>query len=332
MLVDIANEQIAQGLDVGILIINNCVNESLIVNLVPEVAVYRFNRRPGSMPLWLLAKLNNFVMRNRPDIVHLHNHKLNGLLFVKSSATLYTVHDQHMPMTYARRNRMAAISEAVRADVLNRVPNAVIRTISNGIHPEDIERRPARMPDKSFRLVQVGRLDSQKKGQDILIKALAELTRRGRNVHVCLIGDGKDRELLKELAEREGVADLVDFRGNLSRKEIYSSLKDFDAMCHPSRYEGFGLTVAEGMAAGLPLIVPSEGGPWEVVDYGRYCRSFETGDHIACADAIEWVMDHYPAALKTADSAVEYVWNNYSVSSMVRNYIDYYTEILNRTV
>lgn len=331
MLTDIANEQAVQGHDVAILIVNNRIDPAVLESISPAVAVHRFNRREGSNPLWLMARLNMFVLRQQPDIVHLHDHNLNALLRVKRGATLYTVHALNLPVAYVRRNHLAAISSAVAADLEARAPGATIRTIPNGIRTEAVARRPeGAMPGECFRIVQVGRLHSEIKGQDILIKALAELVSRGHRASVCLMGGGADEPFLRQLAIDEGVADLVEFRGNLSRKEIYASLKDFDAMCHPSRFEGFGLTIAEGMGAGLPVIVPEHGGPWEVAGHGTLCESFTSGSPTACADAIERVIDNYPAALARAKDAIAYTQAHYSVAATAASYLDYYRAILAR--
>ena len=50
----------------------------------------------------------------------------------------------------------------------------------------------------------------------------------------------------------------VRFLGNQSREYVYSHLKDYDLFVQPSRFEGFGLTVAEAMAACVPVLVTQE--------------------------------------------------------------------------
>ena len=166
---------------------------------------------------------------------------------------------------------------------------------------------------------------ASKKGQDVLVDAIARLRSRGIDATATFIGDGADMDMLRRRAAELGIADHVEFEGARSRAYIYSRLKDFDIMCHPSRYEGFGLTVAEGMAAGLPLVLPEFDGPWEVAGRGEFCRSFRSGDPEACADALADVIARYPEALRLAARAAEYTARKYSVSRMVDEYIDYYT-------
>lgn len=317
MLADIVNEQVRRGHRVEILIVNRGEDPAVMASIDSRVKISRFNRRPGASPLLLMARLNAWMLRRRPDIIHLHMHKLTGLLRVMRSRTLYTVHDLRTPMTYAARSNMAAISEAVAADVRNRVPGARIEVITNAIDMEEIAVRPDGKPlDRPVKIVQISRLLSEKKGQDILIDALRLLGERGYRVCATFIGDGPDLDDLRRRAEGLDVT----FTGNLPRREIYAMLGDFDLMCHPARYEGFGLTVAEGMAAGLPLVIPEGGGPWEVADRGRLAETFVPESAESCAEALVRVIDAYPAALIRAAEARKRVEALYSMRRLVDDY------------
>lgn len=328
MLVDIVNEQASRGHNVEVLIINSGIDKEILSNVSSKATISRFNRQEGSMPLLLMVRLNLFVFKRNPDIIHLHNSKLAGLLYIRKKRTLYTVHDLNISMKYCYKNYMAAISHAVNEDVTSRVKNAKIRVITNGINIDKIKQRSKSKAPSTFHIVQVARLVAEKKGQDILIDALSILRDRGYNADVTFIGDGCDLDKLKQQAEKLGIADKVKFSGNLSRAEVYSTLHNYDLMCHPSRFEGFGLTIAEGMAAKLPLALPEGGGPWEVADRGHLCESFTSGDAVSCADAIARIIDNYPAALNRAEEAYKHVEKNYSVSRMVTEYDRYYSDLI----
>lgn len=324
MLVDLANQQAAEGHDVSLLIVNDDVDPYLAGKLSPEVKVSYFGRRPGANPLPLFFRLNGFLLRKRPDVIHAHSIKLPALMRVMRGRVLYTVHALAIPMGYVKGIRKAAISEAVRADVLARDPKSQVTTVENGIVADDIASRGDRGLGHPVKIVQVGRLAYDLKGQDILIDALVLLRRRGVDATVTFIGDGEDMQALRERARDAGVEDSVVFEGLRTRGQIYPHLKDFDIMCHPSRFEGFGLTVAEGLVAGLPLVVPEGGGPWEVAGKGRFCTSFASGDPVACADALESVISGYPAALNQARLGREYVLDRFTVRRMVREYVELY--------
>lgn len=329
MLADIANEQSRRGLRVTVIVVNDEIDPLMMRRFEPSVRVVAMRRRRGSMPLLMMAKLNLLVSRLRPDVVHLHQPNFRKLLRVYRDRQVLTVHDINTPLEHVDDGcPMAAITEAVRDDILRRRPGALVEVLLNGICIRAIApRAEGRQPDGTFRIVQLARLNYEKKGQDILIDALGELRRRGHNdVRVDFIGGGVSADPLKERAATLGVDDAVHFLGIMDRDEVYRRLADYDAMVHPSRYEGFGLIIAEAMCAGLPLIVTRNDGPWEVADRGRLCASIELGDWRGLADAIEAMMADYPAALERAAEARQFA-ARYGIERTVDAYLDLYRRL-----
>ncbi len=331
MLIDIANTQAAAGHSVEILVVNDLIDPSLPPKVNPRVRLTMFHRREGSAPLLLMARLNMLVMRRRPDVIHAHHPKFAKLLTAFRSKLLVTIHDIRTPLQHCRGANMVAITDAVAEDIVSREPASNIEVIYNGILTDTVRRRSSRPAGSPFRIVQLARLFHEKKGQHILIKALGILKRRGvSDISVDFIGEGPSREYLQELAQNEGVDAQVHFCGLMDREEIYSRLAEYDAMVHPSIYEGFGLIVAEAMAAGLPLILTEYDGPWEVAARGLLCLSATRADAESFADAIEKMINNYPAALSRAERALEYV-QGYDISQTVQNYISYYRRLISKS-
>ena len=84
------------------------------------------------------------------------------------------------------------------------------------------------------------------------------------------------------------------------------------------------------MAAGLPLVIPDRGGPFEVADGGRLAEVFPLGDAAGCADAVMRVIDNYPEALRRAEQGRERVCNMYSVKRLVQQYRQIYMQNLQK--
>ena len=97
----------------------------------------------------------------------------------------------------------------------------------------------------------VGKLKSDSKRQDVLIRAVALLPDGAR---LALAGDGPTRESLQELARQEGVADRVLFLGNLQRSEVFLLLARADVFAHATDFEGSSKAVAEAMVAAKPVV------------------------------------------------------------------------------
>ena len=106
------------------------------------------------------------------------------------------------------------------------------------------------------------------KGVDVILQALAQLP---RDVVLVVIGAGPRLPSLVGLARRLGVGDRVRFCPAVSDEELPRFLALADVFVFPSqnRLEGFGLAVAEAMAAGLPVVVADMPGVREVIEPGR---------------------------------------------------------------
>lgn len=327
MLVDIVNEQSLRGDNIELLIINSLVDKNLTDKISERVTLTKFNRQPGKSPLLLMIKLNWFIMNRNPDVIHVHSFKIPRLIKVLRDRIIFTIHSPQTPLKYAKGIKLAAISQGVYDYVVSELPNAEIRIVPNGICMDTVEQRSPGYPiHNPIRIIEVARLDSSIKGQDILIKSIAELKMRGINSTINFIGIGPDKEKLHELAIELGVSDQIAFDGLIPRQEIYSRLKNFDIMCHPSRYEGFGLTAAEGAAAGLPLVVTEGDGPWEIADRGHLCYSFPIEDHVRCADAIQQIAQNYQKSLELAGECRAFVEKHFSIANTVNCYNQYYQD------
>ncbi|TAM69458.1 MAG: glycosyltransferase [Microbacteriaceae bacterium] len=80
---------------------------------------------------------------------------------------------------------------------------------------------------------------------------------------LVLAGDGSERDELRDLARRLGVADTVDFIGFQS--DVDALLRRASILIAPTPREGLGLAVIEAMAYGLPVVAAGGGGHLETV-------------------------------------------------------------------
>lgn len=93
---------------------------------------------------------------------------------------------------------------------------------------------------------------SRRKGVDLLAEAFLSLTQRGVPARLTFLGDGDLRaETQRRLAP---LGDRVAFLGFRQWSELPGVYAAHDALCAPSRYDGWGLIVPEGLAAGMPVV------------------------------------------------------------------------------
>lgn len=129
---------------------------------------------------------------------------------------------------------------------------------------EAFASEPHRTPpgQNRHRIVFVGTLSQLYKGQDVLIDAVGDcVNRRGLDLLLTMVGDGKYRTSLEAQAVRLGIADRVEFTGHLpAGTAVRDQLDQADLFVLPSRTEGLPKVIIEAMARGLPCIGSNVGG------------------------------------------------------------------------
>jgi len=280
LLRDIAGIQ-AAGNETWVVVANADVDTSVRQALDPRVRLETLGRPPGSRNPWYLFRLVALLRRIKPDVIHAHQASFARLRGLVPSPLLLTVHNTRLPLSgrLDAFRSICCISEAVRHDVESRFPGLVLRVIYNGI-PFAAVKPKARYGGTPFRIVQISRLAHAQKGQDLLIRALRlVLDRLGdAAASVDFIGEGESLDYLRGLAADQGVESHCRFLGGMTRQRIYEELQGYDLLVQPSRYEGFGLTVIEAIAACVPVLVADIEGPMEIIDGGRLGASFRSED------------------------------------------------------
>ena len=104
------------------------------------------------------------------------------------------------------------------------------------------------------------------KGAHFAIRALAEARRTVPEATLTLVGSGPDERWLRALARRCGVADAVEFSGQLPRQQLLGSLPGYTALVFPSLHDSGGFVVLEALQNGVPVVCLDLGGPGVMVN------------------------------------------------------------------
>ncbi len=151
----------------------------------------------------------------------------------------------------------------------------------------DLGEFPYRPDQRSpRRVVAVGRL-SKEKGYHHLLRAVAELLRRGVDVELELVGEGPERASLTALADELRITPKVTFRGWLVFDEVRRAMLQAAVLAQPSLIEGLPTVVEEAMALGTPVVGSRVGGIPELLDEGACGMLVPPGDVPALVDALE---------------------------------------------
>ncbi len=124
-----------------------------------------------------------------------------------------------------------------------------------------------------------------RKGVDLLAAAFVRVAAELPNVRLRIVGDGELRQTLAQTLRP--VSERVDFVGFKDWDELPVEYARADVLCVPSRYDGWGLVVPEGLASGLPVIATDRmGAALEFVETGRNGWLIPAGDEDGIVDAI----------------------------------------------
>lgn len=173
-------------------------------------------------------------------------------------------------------------------------------------------------------LVTIGSL-VDKKNQTFLLDVIHHLRHINFDVHLHVLGDGKNRKKLEEKAMQLNICDSVTFHGNVSDVEAF--LWNCDMYLHSALYEPFGLVLIEAMAAGLPVISLDGKGNRDIVisDYNGYMVSNSVEEF---ASRIIYLKENKEVANRISLNAVKFA-QDYDIKIYTDKLLKIYTQALN---
>ncbi len=136
-------------------------------------------------------------------------------------------------------------------DLRRIVRNDAIELIPNGIEFLRIRQIPPAQRESD--VVFAGRL-IREKHVDVLIEAIGILARDNPSIKCLVIGDGPEKDNLKEKSTDLGLDRFIRFEGFIDYEMMISLIKSSKVFAFPSTREGFGIAALEGLACGLPLV------------------------------------------------------------------------------
>ncbi len=234
---------------------------------------------------FLLASAADLVAwaRNR-NVRHVHCHSFADAAHVCRIARLFggptyslTLHGD-LPVYGTDHKKKIAECSAVGCDGPHLVEQLVglgypkERVLPNwmGVNTDDFQPTPPDPTPKRLRLITVARLGPSK-GHRYAVQAVGKLVSEGHDITYSLVGEGEERNSIREEAKAAGVADRVHFFGTLGEGDVRRQLVEHDAFVLPS--VGLGeagpISVMEAMACGLPVVASKIGATTTMIQDGN---------------------------------------------------------------
>lgn len=315
--VDLADRLAARGHDVAIAYF---VDEATQFPTNTAVRLYPLHFRKTLIGMlgggWRLRRV---IRQWRPDVVHSHMVHANLVtrlvrLVTPMPRLVCTAHNTiegglGVTLAYRLTDFLASISTNVSREAVaafersGATPKDRMLPILNGIDTQlfsgdpmlRVAARERVFPRAGAQLIlSVGRLAEQK-NHAMLLNAFSGLTLNFPDAELWIAGDGPLRESLGRQIADLGLDGRVILLG--VRQDIPDLMRAADVFVLPSRFEGFGLVVAEAMASGTPVVATDAGGVAEVM--GEIGFLVPVGDEAALKQGLVEALSMTPEQVST---------------------------------
>lgn len=247
------------------------------------------------------------VRKADADVVHAHNYHSLPLLFAAMGVTderfVVTPH-YHGGSASSVRDRLLSLYGPFGGWALQRADDVLAvsewelyqlesdfdvsaKIVPNGLLVERFEDANPERHDQPY-LLTVGRLEEYK-GHQHAIRGLPRLD----GYDLLIAGSGPYREELERVARVEGVPGRVDFLGYVDDERLMSLYAGAEVFLNLSRFEAYGMTVAEALAAGTPCVIREETALTEWMDSDA-CIGVRSTTPETIADAVMSVRSRTP--------------------------------------
>jgi len=260
------------------------------VEVIDGFTVRRFRSIAPSNSYYFSFDLYRFLKRHSSDydIIHAHNYHAFPALFAaltkNKNRLFFTPHYHgrghscirdllHKPYKilgntiFEKADAVICVSKFERDLILRNfnVDTSKLFVIPNGVNLDEFKNvdEIKKQKNKDSKIIlYVGRIERYK-GIDYIVKALRYLP---ETYILEIVGKGSYKPKIVKLAKKLGVINRIRFYQDLSRSELIEKYAKADVLVLLSKYEAYGLVVAEALACKTPCIVANTSALCEWID------------------------------------------------------------------
>ena len=282
--------------------------------------------------------------RYRPDVVHAHWWLPGGWFASRGKIPyLITCHGSDIRLlergALMRRLAMQALRGAAEVTTVSNFLAGDIRRMLPGLERE-VQVTPMPVDATGFlkgalapkveppRILYAGNLIPSK-GVDVLLRAVAELGRRGIPCRLKVLGNGPARADLEALARELDIASRVTWSPFVPQSQMAAEYGASTVTVLPSRgnAEGLGLTLVEALLAGSAVVGPPAGGIPEVVLHERTGLLARDGDAEDLARQLQRLLADAPFRERLIRAGKEHVLKTYSPDAAIGRFLEIYDAV-----
>jgi len=212
----------------------------------------------------------------------------NSLFENLSSTRLRKIKTVLFSMLFNHAKFIVVPSQGIKLHLIERfnAKEKLVKVINNPLDINTIKKMSSKNTYKTLsgkHILAIGRLTKQK-NFPLLLKTYA-LISKDIEEKLVILGEGGDKDKLKELAKDLGIQEKVLFLG--FQNNPYKFMKNASIFVLSSSWESFAIVLVEAMACGTPVIsTDCPSGPGEIIISGKNGLLVPPGDEKALANAM----------------------------------------------
>jgi glycosyltransferase involved in cell wall biosynthesis len=287
---------------------------------------------PGALPV-LWAKISR--MPRVLATLHTPGHVYGKRLFLLKFIATYLC-DAFLCVSEAAESAIFGDSEVFSEELLRKGRKHF--SIFNGVDCVEIKRIVRNVDQQAFRkslglseepvIGVVGRLNPVK-GHAFLLNSFAHLVRTQPKVRLLIVGDGESRENLLSQACALGISGNIIWTGRVSLIEAIKFYAAMDVVAVPSLFEGFGLSAAEAMAAGKPVVASNVDGLCDLMVDQKTGFLVTYGDEKSMAGALLKLLINPDLSQKMGMEGSRHVFSRFDLNEFKAKWLELYHALEN---
>jgi len=176
-------------------------------------------------------------------------------------------------------------------------------------------------------ILHVSSFDDEQKNISGIIKVIKKLSEKRQDFTMNFISDGDQKPFIKQAEDLSLLDKFVFFHGEKSTQAVAEMMMQSDFLLLFSNYENLPCVIVEAFASGLPVVSTDVGGiPEHLTE--KHGILVKPKDDNSLYEAIDKMLDNYTTYDK--NYLHEYAVNNFSYESVGKNFLDIYSETINR--
>jgi glycosyltransferase involved in cell wall biosynthesis len=192
--------------------------------------------------------------------------------------------------------------KGINQDKLKSYPRGIDLSVFNPTHRNGFYSRLTELDDSTVKLLYVGRI-SREKNLSVLSKAFKALSKKHKDLHLIIVGDGPYRQEMQADLKRYPAT----FTGYLEGLDLSQAYASADIFVFPSSTDTFGNVILEAQASGIPVVVTESGGPRENMVHGETGLVIPGKDLNSLVQAISGLLQNPKRLLEMGQAARRYM-------------------------